>query len=98
MWRQPYEPHPDHGAFKGALYAPIDPRFENFFREPLKASIRLDQVDWGGVTVNGIPPLAWISSGQGAAATITLPTGTFAVQSLWSNTFNSDAGGCVLSY
>jgi serine protease len=41
---------------------------------------------------------AWISSGQGAAATITLPTGTFALQSLWSNAFNSDTGGCVLSY
>jgi len=41
---------------------------------------------------------AWISSGQGASATITLSTGTFPVQSLWSNAFNSDAGGCVLSY
>jgi hypothetical protein len=42
---------------------------------------------------------AWISSGQGAAAPVTLFTGTsFPVQSLWSNAFNSDAGGCVLSY
>jgi hypothetical protein len=41
---------------------------------------------------------AWISSGQGAAADVTFSTGTFAVQSLWSNAFNSDAGGCVLSY
>ncbi len=41
---------------------------------------------------------AWISSGQGAAANISLSTGTFAVQSLWSNAFNSGAGGCVLSY
>jgi serine protease len=41
---------------------------------------------------------AWISSGQGAAANVTLKSGTFAVQSLWSNAFNSDAGGCVLSY
>lgn len=41
---------------------------------------------------------AWISSGQGASADITLSTGTFAVQSLWSNAFNNDAGGCVLSY
>ena len=40
----------------------------------------------------------WISSGQGAAADITLSTGTFPVQSLWSNAFNSDSGGCVLSY
>jgi serine protease len=41
---------------------------------------------------------AWISSGQGAAADITLSTGSFPVQSLWSNAFNRDAGGCVLSY
>lgn len=41
---------------------------------------------------------AWISSGQGASADITLSTGTFAVQSLWSNAFNNNAGGCVLSY
>src|SRR5947209_13596271 len=41
---------------------------------------------------------AWISSGQGAAANIALSTGSFAVQSLWSNAFNSGSGGCVLSY
>jgi hypothetical protein len=41
---------------------------------------------------------AWISSGQGAAADVTLSTGTFAVQSLWSNAFSSNVGGCVLSY
>ena len=41
---------------------------------------------------------AWISSGQGAASNIALSTGTFAVQSLWSNAFNGGLGGCVLSY
>jgi hypothetical protein len=41
---------------------------------------------------------AWISSGQGAAANVTFSSGTFAVQSLWSNAFNRRAGGCVLSY
>jgi serine protease len=41
---------------------------------------------------------AWISSGQGASAGISLSTGVFAVQSLWSNAFNGDAGGCVLQY
>jgi serine protease len=25
-------------------------------------------------------------------------TGTFPVQSLWSNAFNNNSGGCVLSY
>jgi hypothetical protein len=42
---------------------------------------------------------AWISSGQGASAKVTFPNGSsFPVQSLWSNAFNSNAGGCVLSY
>jgi serine protease len=41
---------------------------------------------------------AWISSGQGASTDINLTTGTFAVQSLWSNAFNSGSGGCVVSY
>jgi hypothetical protein len=41
---------------------------------------------------------AWITSGQGASTTVKLSTGTFPVQSLWSNAFNSGAGGCVLSF
>jgi hypothetical protein len=41
---------------------------------------------------------AWITSGQGASANVTLSTGTFPVQSLWSNALNGGAGGCVLSY
>jgi hypothetical protein len=41
---------------------------------------------------------AWISSGQGASADVTFSDGTYPVQSLWSNAFNSGSGGCVLSY
>lgn len=48
---------------------------------------------------------AWISSGTGAAADITLKTAgyptnnySYPVQSLWSNASNSGAGGCVVSY
>ncbi|HKB28900.1 MAG TPA: hypothetical protein VKC59_07750, partial [Candidatus Limnocylindrales bacterium] len=40
---------------------------------------------------------AWISSGQGASASVTMNGVLFPVQSLWSNAFNSNAGGCVLS-
>jgi serine protease len=41
---------------------------------------------------------AWISSGQGASANVTMNGVTFPVQSLWSNNFNNQTGGCVLSY
>jgi serine protease len=42
---------------------------------------------------------AWISSGQGATANVSFSGGgTFPVQSLWSNAFNSGNGGCVLSF
>ncbi|WP_298111926.1 hypothetical protein [Bradyrhizobium sp.] len=52
----------------------------------------------GGGAENG-DKCAWISSGQGASANVTFSNGsTFPVQSLWSNAFNNDAGGCVLSY
>lgn len=57
IWSLPYEPHPAYGEFKGRLYARLDPRFETFFEPPVKASIRLDEIQWGGVEVNGIPPL-----------------------------------------
>jgi serine protease len=41
---------------------------------------------------------SFIGSGQGAVADVTLSTGTFPVQSLWSNALNHGKGGCVLSY
>lgn len=41
---------------------------------------------------------AWISSGQGASADVTMSGNTFPVQSLWSNAFNGGGGGCVLSF
>lgn len=56
LWDQPYEPHPDYATFKAAVYATIDPTMRQFFATPTSL-IRLDEVDWGGVKVNGIPPL-----------------------------------------
>ncbi len=41
---------------------------------------------------------AWIASGPGKSANITLATGTFAVQSLWSNDANGGTGGCSIFY
>jgi hypothetical protein len=57
IWRHPYEPHPDLPFFKARLYGSVDPRMASFFAGGTVPRIRLDEVDWGGVTVNGIPPL-----------------------------------------
>ncbi|MGD9905404.1 MAG: DUF3179 domain-containing protein [Dehalococcoidia bacterium] len=57
MWSLPYEPHPDYARFKAELYGRIDQRMALFFPAGVSAEIRLDEIDWGGVTVNGIPPL-----------------------------------------
>ncbi len=57
MWNRPYLPHPDYLAFKGALLGRIDARMTSFFPPGARALIRLDEVEWGGVGVNGIPPL-----------------------------------------
>ncbi len=56
MWARPYQPHPDYMAFKAAIYEHVDPKMRRFFTTGT-ASIRLDEIDWGGVGVNGIPPL-----------------------------------------
>lgn len=58
IWSRPYEPHPEYFAFKGALYEQIDPRMAEFFKPGTRSVVRLDEVDWGGVKVNGIPPLS----------------------------------------
>ena len=58
MWTLPYDPHPDYARFKGMLYGgSVDRRMQRFFPAEVKSLIRLDEIDWGGVVVNGIPPL-----------------------------------------
>lgn len=55
LWTQPYDPHPGYGALKANLYGNLDPGFRNFFQG--NSAIRLDEVDFGGVGVSGIPAL-----------------------------------------
>jgi hypothetical protein len=57
IWSLDHDPHPDYGLFKAILYSRIDARMAAFFPPGVRSNIRLDEVDWGGVTVNGIPPL-----------------------------------------
>jgi len=58
LWNQPEELRSDYGNFKADLYGQIDPHFEIYFRgRQSTALIRLDEVRWGGVVQDGIPPL-----------------------------------------
>ena len=59
IWDQTYDPHPEYLFFKRTWYSEIDPRFADFFQDGIEATIRLDEIDWGGVSVNGIPPLEY---------------------------------------
>ncbi len=59
VWSLPYEPHPDYALFKGLLYANVDPRMRDFFPPGVQSRVRLDEVEWGGVVINGIPPLIY---------------------------------------
>lgn len=55
FWSLDMEMHPGYGPLKANLYANIDPKFRNFFNGP--SVVRMDEVDWGGVLVSGIPAL-----------------------------------------
>ena len=57
LWSLPYSPHPNLIYFKAKLYLIVDPKMSLFFKPGSKTTIRLDEIDWGGVKVNGIPPL-----------------------------------------
>ncbi len=57
LWAQPENQHPAYASFKSVLYGRIDPRFSDYFHSDYATEIRLDEVRWGGVKQDGIPPL-----------------------------------------
>ena len=57
LWEREPREHPDYAEFKAGLYGLIDPRFHEYFANRPKALIRLDEIRWGGVWRDGIPPL-----------------------------------------
>lgn len=56
-WQQDLKQPAYYADFKAQLYGPIDSKFKRYFSSNRKAGIRLDEVRWGGVTQDGIPPL-----------------------------------------
>ena len=57
VWSFDYQPHPDYAKFKSTIYGLIDEPFTGYFSNNHQANIRLDEVRWGGVKQDGIPPL-----------------------------------------
>ncbi len=58
MWNRPENIAPGYADFKAYLYKHIDPKFETYFKQRQSlARIRLDEIRWGGVMQDGIPPL-----------------------------------------
>ena len=49
--------HPGYAEFKASYYELIDPRFREYFANRPNTEIRLDEIRWGGVSRDGIPPL-----------------------------------------
>lgn len=56
-WNRDIPTAPSYADFKARLYARIDPSFERYFSAERDAAIRLDEIRWGGVGRDGIPPL-----------------------------------------
>ena len=49
--------HPHYAKFKSVLYRQLDASLGEYFKDAPQATIRLDEVLWGGVRRDGIPPL-----------------------------------------
>ena len=59
LWNNEPLAHPNYGDFKSFLYGLVDPKFTGYFSSDRTSKIRLDEVIWGGVRQDGIPPLRY---------------------------------------
>lgn len=57
VWKQNFDHPPYYAEFKSRLYREIDSHFGEYFAPGRKSTIQLDEIRWGGVVQDGIPPL-----------------------------------------
>jgi hypothetical protein len=60
LWQQAHpevSAYPGYAGFLADLLAGIDPQFRRFVRAGVPHAIRLEEIAWGGVAVDGIPAL-----------------------------------------
>lgn len=50
-------PPPGFTSWKGKVLGGIDPGFEEFLQDDFPSNIRVEEIQWGGVRVDGIPAL-----------------------------------------
>ena len=50
-------PPPGFTSWKGQLLAQIDPTFGQFLQDSQPSNVRVEEIQWGGVVVDGIPAL-----------------------------------------
>ncbi|MEP1231151.1 MAG: DUF3179 domain-containing protein [Litorimonas sp.] len=58
LWNEDEIKIEGYDNFKSEFYAGIDPHFAKYFKDRSRSAlIRLDEIRWGGVSQDGIPPL-----------------------------------------
>ncbi len=57
IWSKEILNTPDYARFKQVFHVQIDRRFLAYFEPDRRFEIRLDEISWGGVVQDGIPPL-----------------------------------------
>jgi hypothetical protein len=60
VWQQAHPevtPYPGYAGFLSDLLASVDPRFRRFLHADVPHEIRIEEIAWGGVVVDGIPAL-----------------------------------------
>ncbi|MFN0162867.1 MAG: DUF3179 domain-containing protein [Burkholderiales bacterium] len=55
--RPELKPPPGYADWKGVLHSTIDARYLQFLRDDAPKRVRIEEVQWGGVPVDGIPAL-----------------------------------------
>ena len=67
-------PPPGFTGWKGRLLARADPRFADFLRDGAPSRIRPEEIEWGGVPVDGIPALTHPAMIRAAVASYLTPS------------------------
>jgi hypothetical protein len=66
-------PPPGFTGWKGTILSRLDPGFGDFLSDEYPSRIRVEEIQWGGVKIDGIPPLEHVAMIPAAEADYLLP-------------------------